>query len=55
MAVNSSTLLRHAMIIFVQKLTQVIKSNTVGFLGIGTETQKENTKNTKKTTEINWD
>ena len=32
MTANSSALLRYAMIISVQKLTQVIKSNTAGFL-----------------------
>ena len=34
MTVNGSALLRYAMIIFVQKLTQAIKSNTGGFLRI---------------------
>ena len=54
MTANGSALFRCAMIISVQKLTQVIKSNTAGFLRI--QTQQENTKeNTKKTTEINWD
>ena len=54
MTANGSALLRSAMIIFVQKLTQVIKSNAAGFLRI--QTQQENTKeNTKTTTEINWD
>ena len=53
MAANGSALL-YAMIIPVQKLTQVIKLNTVGFLTI--QTQKENTEdNTKKTTQTNWD
>ena len=53
MTANGSALLRYALIISVQKLTQVIKSNTAGFLRI--QTQQENTKeNTKKTTEINW-
>ena len=32
MTANGSALLRYAMIISVQKLTQVIKSNTAGFL-----------------------
>ena len=32
MAANGSTFLCYAMIIFVQKLSQVIKSNTAGFL-----------------------
>ena len=34
MAANGSALLRYAMIISVQKLTQMIKSNTAGFLRI---------------------
>ena len=51
---NGSALLCYAMISSVQKLTQVIKSNTAVFLRI--QRQQENTKeNTKKTTEINWD
>ena len=51
---NSSALLHCAMISSVQKLTQMIKSNTVVFLRI--QRQQENTKeNTKKTTETNWD
>ena len=42
------------LIISAQKLMQVIKSNTAGFLRI--QKQQENTKeNAKKTTEINWD
>ena len=42
------------LIISAQKLMQVIKSNTVGFLRI--QKQQENTKeNAKKYTEINWD
>ena len=56
MTANSSALLRSgsAMIISVQILTQVIKSNATGFLKI--QTQQENTKeNTQKTTETNWD
>ena len=32
MTANGSALLRYAMIISVQKLTQVIQSNTAGFL-----------------------
>ena len=53
-ATNGSALLRYAMISSVQKLTQVIKSNTAVFLRI--QRQQENTKeNTKKTTETNWD
>ena len=51
MTTNGSALLRYAMITSLQKLTQVIKPNTAGFLRI----QRHNTKeNTKKTTEINW-
>ena len=54
MRANSSALLRYAMISSVQKLIQVIKSNTAVFLTI--QRQQENTKdNTKKTTETNWD
>ena len=54
MTANGSALLRSAMIIFVQKLAQVIKSNAAGFLRI--QIQQENTKeNTKKTTETNLD
>ena len=52
MTANGSALLRYAMIISVQKLTQVIKSNTAGFQRI--KRQQENAKkNTPKTTEIN--
>ena len=54
MTANGSTLLRYAMIISVQKLTLVIKSNTAGFLKIVTQ-QKNAKENTTKTTEINWD
>ena len=54
MAANGFALLCYAIIISVQKLAQVIKSNTAGFLRI--QRQLENTKeNTKKTTEINWE
>ena len=54
MTANGSTLLCYAMIISVQKLAQVIKSNTTGFLRI--QRQPENIKeNTIKTTEINWE
>ena len=50
---NGSALLCYAMIISLQKLAQVIKSNTAGFLRI--QRQQEDTKeNSKKTTEINW-
>ena len=40
MTVNGSALLRYAMIIFVQKLTQAIKSNTAGFLRIQRHNRK---------------
>ena len=40
MTVNGSALLRYAMIISVQKLTQVIKSNTAGFLRIQRHNRK---------------
>ena len=40
MTANGSALLHYAMIISVQKLTQVIKSNTVGFLRIQTHNRK---------------
>ena len=40
MTANSSALLRYAMIIFVQKLTQMIKSNTTGFLRIQRHNKK---------------
>ena len=46
MTANGSALLRYAMIISVQKLTQVIKSNTSG---------KYSREYLKKTTERNWD
>ena len=45
MTANGSALLRYAMIIFAQKQTQVIKSNTVGFQRI----QRHNRKILKKT------
>ena len=45
MTANGSALLRYAMIISVQKLTRVIKSNTAGFLRI--QRQQENTKENK--------
>ena len=52
MTTNGSALLRHAMIISVQKLTKVIFSR----IPKNTEAQQENTEeNIKKTTEINWD
>ena len=56
MTANGSALLRYVMIISVQKLTQVIKTNTARFLRI----QRHNRKIlkricTEKTTEINWD
>ena len=40
MAANGSALLRYAMVVSVQKLTQVIKSNTAGFLRIQDATGK---------------
>ena len=40
MAANGSALLRYAMIISLQKLTQVIKSNTAGFLRIQRHNRK---------------
>ena len=44
MTANGSALLRYAMIISVQKLTQLIKSNRTGFLRI----QKHNRKILKR-------
>ena len=40
MTANGSALLRYAMIISVQKLTQVIKSNIAGFLRIQRHNRK---------------
>ena len=40
MTANGSALLRYAMIISVQKLTQVIKSNTAGFQRIKRHNRK---------------
>ena len=40
MTANGSALLRYAMITSVQKLTQVIKSNTAGFLRIQRHSRK---------------
>ena len=40
MTVNGSALLRYAIIISVQKLTQVIKSNTAGFLRVQRHNKK---------------
>ena len=40
MTANGSALLRYALIISVQKLTQVIKSNTAGFLRIQRHNRK---------------
>ena len=54
MTANGSGLLCYAMIISVQKLTQVIKSNTREFLRIRRHNRKI-LKRIKKTTEINWD
>ena len=40
MTANGSALLRYAMISYVQKLTQVIKSNTAGFQRIKKRNRK---------------
>ena len=40
MTANGSALLRYAMIISVQKVTQVIKSNTAGFLRLKRHNRK---------------
>ena len=40
MTANGSALLRYAMIISVRKITQVIKSNTAGFLRIQRHNRK---------------
>ena len=40
MTANGSAFLRYAMIISLQKLTQVIKSNTAGFLRIQRHNRK---------------
>ena len=40
MTANGSALLCYAMILFVQKLTQVMKSNTAGFLRIQRHNRK---------------
>ena len=54
MTANGSPLFCYAMIISLQKLIHVLKSNTADFLK-NTETQQQNTnQNTKKTTGINW-
>ena len=54
MTANGSAHLRYAMTSSVQKLIQVIKSNTAVFLRI--QRQQENTEeNAKKTTGTNWD
>ena len=55
MTANGSALLRYAMIISVQKLTRVIKSNTAGFLRTHRHNRKILNRILKKTTEINWD
>ena len=55
MAANGSTLLRYAMIILVQKLTNVSKSNTAGFLRIQRRNKKILNRILKiNKTEINW-
>ena len=55
MTADGSALVRYAMIISVQKLTQVIKSNTTEFLRIQRQNRKILKRMLKKTTEINWD
>ena len=55
MAANGFALFRSAMIISVQKLSQVIKSNTPGFLRIQRHNRKILKRILKKTTKINWD
>ena len=55
MAANGSALFRSAMIISVQKLSQVTKSNTAGFLRTQRHSRKILKRILKKTTEINWD
>ena len=55
MTAHGSAFFCNAMIISVQKLAEVIKSNATSFLRIQ-ETQQENTKeNIKETTKVNWD
>ena len=55
MAANGCALFRYTMMMYLQKLTQVIKSITSGFQRIKRQEQENTKKNTKKTTEINWD
>ena len=55
MAANGCALFRYTMTMYLQKLTQVIKSITSGFQRIKRQEQENTKKNTKKTTEINWD
>ena len=50
MTANGSPVLRYAMIIYAQKLTQVIKSNTAGFLRI----QRQNRKILKRILKDQW-
>ena len=47
MRANGSALLRYAMIISVRKITQVIKSNTAGFLRIQRKVQVQESTNRK--------
>ena len=53
MTANGSALSRCAMIISVQKLAQLIKSNTAGFLKIQRHNRKIVKRILKKTTQIN--
>ena len=55
MASNGSALFCCAMIISVQKLIQVIKSNSAEFLRIQRHNRKILKRILKKTTEKNWD
>ena len=54
MAANGSALLRYAMIILVQKLTNVSKSNTAGFLRIQRHKKILSRILKINKTEINW-
>ena len=47
MTANGSALLRYAMVISVRKITQVIKSNTAGFLRIQRKVQVQESTNRK--------
>ena len=52
---NGSALLRYAMIISVQKLTEVIKSNTAGFLRIQRHKRRILSRILKRPLKMNWD